>query len=100
LARGWKDDPETLPLLKDRARSDENYAVRRAALGELARGRKDDPETLALLKDRALSDEDSDVRMVAVRELARSTSWHGAGRTIPGSPPCFPPAERSDRAAS
>ncbi len=24
LARGWKDDPETLPILKERARSDEN----------------------------------------------------------------------------
>ena len=24
LARGWKDDPETLPWLKERARSDEN----------------------------------------------------------------------------
>lgn len=39
LARGWKDDAETLPWLKERARSDENDAVRRAAVQELARGR-------------------------------------------------------------
>ena len=24
LARGWKDDPETLPILKARAQSDQN----------------------------------------------------------------------------
>ncbi|MBK9315535.1 MAG: HEAT repeat domain-containing protein [Acidobacteria bacterium] len=37
LARGWKDDPGTLPLLKDRASKDEDNDVRQAAVQELAR---------------------------------------------------------------
>jgi HEAT repeat protein len=37
LARGWKEDPETLSILKQRAASDENGDVRYAAVKELAR---------------------------------------------------------------
>jgi hypothetical protein len=36
-------------LLKDRARSDEDSDVRRAAVQELARGWKDDPEVVAIV---------------------------------------------------
>jgi hypothetical protein len=36
-------------LLEDRARSDENGAVRMAAVEELARGWKDDPEAVAIV---------------------------------------------------
>jgi hypothetical protein len=43
LVRDWKDDPETLPILKARAQSDENPDVRQSAVQELARGWKDDP---------------------------------------------------------
>ena len=53
LARGWKDDPDTLSILKDRARYDEDNDVRQVAvLRELARGWKDDPEVIAILKSR------------------------------------------------
>ena len=37
LAQGWKDDPELLMLLKDRARNDIDAGVRSTALSELAR---------------------------------------------------------------
>jgi hypothetical protein len=57
LARGWKDDPETLPILKQLAQSDDDWNVRRAAVQELARGWKDDPETLPILKQLAQSDD-------------------------------------------
>jgi predicted NACHT family NTPase len=70
LARGWKQDPNTLLMLK-RAADDEDWEIRRAAIQELARGWKDDPDTLPLLKDRATQDEDDDVRQAAVQELAR-----------------------------
>ena len=50
LARGWKEDPRTLPILKARAQSDENSDVCRAAVHELAWGWKEDPETLSILK--------------------------------------------------
>ena len=43
---------ETLPMLKARARSDEDSDVRQSAIEELARGWKDDPETLSILKVR------------------------------------------------
>jgi hypothetical protein len=41
-----------LPWLKQRAVSDEDVDVRRAAVQELARGWKEDPETLLILKQR------------------------------------------------
>ena len=72
LARGWKDDPDTLGWLKERAAHDDNWAVRQAAVRELARGWKDDPATLGWLKDRAAHDDHVAVRQAAVRELARS----------------------------
>jgi hypothetical protein len=56
LARGWKDDPDTLPILKDRARSDTDKSVRSAAVEELARGWKDDPEIIAILAEARTSD--------------------------------------------
>ncbi|MFN8003410.1 MAG: HEAT repeat domain-containing protein [Acidobacteriota bacterium] len=36
LARGWKDDPDTLTILKERAAKDDNRAVRQIAVQELA----------------------------------------------------------------
>ena len=72
LARGWKDDPDTLPLLKDRAANDDDRVVRRAAVQELARAGQDDPDTLPWLKDRAVNDDDRVVRQAAVQELARA----------------------------
>jgi len=48
LARGWKDDTETPPMLKERALSDEDHNVRSAGLHELARGWKDDPDLPAI----------------------------------------------------
>jgi hypothetical protein len=54
LAKGWKDHPDTLPLLKQCATSDDNSSVRRAAVQELAKGWKDDPDTLPILKQRVL----------------------------------------------
>ena len=56
LARGWKDDPETLPCLKQLAQSDDDWRVRVAAIEELARGWKDDPELFELLCDVAIND--------------------------------------------
>jgi hypothetical protein len=50
LARGWKNEPDTLVWLKERAQSDENWAVRQSAVRELARGWKDKPEIQAFLK--------------------------------------------------
>ena len=48
--------PSGSKILKERAKTDENYAVRQTAVQELARGWKDDPETLAWLKEREPSD--------------------------------------------
>ena len=81
VAATWKDDPETLPWLKQRALSDDDSDVRRAAVQEIARGWKDDPETLPILKQRAQSDDDSDVRRAAVEELARE--WKDDPETFP-----------------
>ena len=71
VAATWKDDLQTLPILKQRAQSDDDWAVRQTAVQELARGWKDDPETLPILKQCAQSDDDWAVRYAAVQELAR-----------------------------
>ena len=55
LVKGYKDDPETLPLLKDLARLDESGDVREAAAEELARGWKDDPEVRVIVDEAARS---------------------------------------------
>ncbi|MFN9630795.1 MAG: SIR2 family protein [Cyanobacteriota bacterium] len=57
--------------LKERAQTDENWAVRQSAVSELARGWKEDPETVLWLKERAQTDENGPVRRSAVSELAR-----------------------------
>ncbi|MEG4813629.1 HEAT repeat domain-containing protein, partial [Microcoleus sp. K5-D4] len=55
LARGWKDDPETLPLLKQLAQSDDNWDVRYTAVQELAQGWKDEPGIFEWLGDIAIN---------------------------------------------
>ncbi|NJK76447.1 MAG: HEAT repeat domain-containing protein [Microcoleus sp. SU_5_6] len=57
VAITWKDDPETLPLLKQLAQYDDNSDVRCTAVQQIARGWKDDPETLPMLKERVRSDD-------------------------------------------
>jgi hypothetical protein len=56
IAKGWKDDSDTLPLLKDRALNDQHEYVRGAAVQEIAKGWKDDPQTFDFLCDRAIHD--------------------------------------------
>ena len=89
LARGWKQDPDTLRLLKDRARSDESGIIRLTAVRELARGWRQDPDTLAWFTERARSD-DKLIRRAAVQELARG--W----KQNPGILPWLKERARSD----
>ena len=66
IAQEWKDDPATLPNLKQRAQSDDDKNVRQTAVEELARGWKDDAETLPILKQLAQSDDNWGVRQTAL----------------------------------
>ena len=78
LARGWKDDPDTLPILKERpSAGGSKNTVRQAAIQELARGWRHDPDTLPYLTQSARESEDWAVQIAAIEELARG--W----RTIP-----------------
>ncbi|MEG4025290.1 HEAT repeat domain-containing protein [Microcoleus sp. S13C4] len=86
VAATWKDDPKTLPWLKQCAQSDDNSAVRRAAVQEIARGWKDDPETLPWLKQCAQCDDNSAVRQTAVQELVRG--WKDDPETLPWLKQC------------
>jgi len=81
VAATWKDDPETLPWLKQLAQSDDYWDVRQAAVQKIARGWKDDPETLPILKQLAQSYDDGYVRGEAVEELARG--WKDDPETLP-----------------
>ena len=87
LARGWKDDPETLPILKARAQADDYPAVRRSAVRELARSWKTTPRPCRFSKPAAQSDEDPAIRRSAVQELARG--WKRRPRDLDDSQsPC------------
>lgn len=55
LVRGWKNDSQTLPILKQIAKFDCDSFVRRLAVQELAYGWKDDSEILHILKQIAQS---------------------------------------------
>jgi len=81
VATTWKDDPETLPWLKQWAQSDDDSDVRQAAVQEIARGWKDDPKTLPWLKQLAQSDDNWLVRGTAVQEIARG--WKDYPETLP-----------------
>ena len=70
IAAGWADDPGTLPLLRERATTDDNGDVRWAAVQAIAGGFADDPGTLALLRERATTDDNGDVRRAAVQAIA------------------------------
>jgi hypothetical protein len=56
IATNWKDDPDTLPMLKQWATSDDDSFVRGAAVQELAKGWKDEPGMFELLCARVLHD--------------------------------------------
>lgn len=71
LARSFKDDPETLPWLKQQTTADTSGTVRQVAVQELARNFRDNADILFWLKQCAKSDVDWTVRQVAVQELAR-----------------------------
>ena len=71
LARGWKDDPDTPRLLKERVSLDDSEYVRWVAVEELAMGWADDPETRRLLQERVTHDDSRSVRQAATNELVR-----------------------------
>ncbi len=80
IAECWKDDPETLILLKVRAQQDKDEYVRLAAVRELAKGWKDDLETLVLLKVLVQRDDSWRVRGAAVQGLAKG--WKDEPETL------------------
>ena len=81
LAAGWREDPETAPLLRERATTDTAPVVRWAAVDALAAGWRDDPETAPLLRERATTDTDQYVRRAAAGALA--AGWRGDPETAP-----------------
>ena len=67
--RGWKDDPDTLPLLKDRARS--GRPTLGPAIQALARGWKDHPCRSLLQWWKVPARDRKRCGLAAVQELAR-----------------------------
>ncbi|BAY74281.1 signal transduction protein [Nostoc linckia NIES-25] len=82
LVRGWKDDPDTLPILKSLAQliHDRDNISAYVAIQELARGWKDDPDTLPMLKSLTQFSEDRSIQTIAVQELARG--WKDDPETL------------------
>ena len=83
LAKGWKDDPDTLPLLKQWATSDDNGGVRSTAVRELAKGWKDEPWLREFLTKVAINDSfkrekdwQSNPRQIALQFLVKQYPNH------------------------
>ncbi|MEQ9235763.1 HEAT repeat domain-containing protein, partial [Coleofasciculus sp. E2-BRE-01] len=77
----WKQEHNTLFLLKQLIQSDDHGLVRGVAVKELAQGWKQDPNTLPLLKQLIQSDHDPYMRSAAVEELAKG--WKKDPDTLP-----------------
>jgi hypothetical protein len=82
LARGWKDDKDTLPILKERAtKDDDNWAAPSGGAGTRSRLERRQGHFADWLKERATKDDDNYVRLAAVQELARG--WKDDKDTLP-----------------
>jgi HEAT repeat protein len=83
LAKGWKDEPDTLAWLKSLAQSDDDSAVRQAAVLALAKGWKDESGIFELLYDHAIDDLfeprkdwDNNPRQIALETIIEQYSDH------------------------
>ena len=74
IARGGKNHPDTLPLLKLIVTEDNDYYVRITAVQEIAKGWKNEPDILPLLKLIVTEDDDCRVRDAAIETIA--SGWH------------------------
>jgi len=81
IATNWKEVPNTLPWLKERALQDQFYSVRVAAVRAIAQNWKEDPDTLPFLKDRAVQDQFHSVRELAVEAITEG--WKEDPNTLP-----------------
>lgn len=70
LAEGWHEDEQTLPLLYERAVSDEEWRVRCTVIDVLGKHFLDEAQTLPLLHDLIVSDKSEFVRNTVARILA------------------------------
>jgi hypothetical protein len=82
LTKNWKDDPDTLIILKQISRKErESSAGRQLALQELAKNWKDEPDTLSIIEAVTQnSKERSSTRSVAIEELAKG--WKNKPETF------------------
>jgi predicted NACHT family NTPase len=81
IATNWKENPDTLPWLKDRTLQDENWRVGYVAVNAIAQGWKEDPDTLPFLKDLALLNENEWVRRAAANAITQG--WKEDPDTLP-----------------
>jgi predicted NACHT family NTPase len=81
IATNWKEVPNTLPWLKERALLDQFHSVRVAAVRAIAQNWKEDPDTLPWLKDRAVQDQFHSVRQLAVYAITQG--WKEDPDTLP-----------------
>ena len=80
LVEGWKQDVDTLNIVKELASFDLHPVVRRTAVRRLLIDWKEDPNTLNIIKERASSDRHEAVRLTALGALA--CEWMGDSDTL------------------
>lgn len=71
LARGWKDEPEILAMLKSLVITGDNISIQITALQELARGWQNQPEIFIMLKKLAISSDKNYIQVTALQELVK-----------------------------
>lgn len=70
IIKQYREHPQTLVLLRDRAEQDPDEKVREFLVQQLASGWKDDPNTLPWLKNRIQSERSPEVVKALVQALA------------------------------
>ena len=81
IAQCWRNDPNTLTLLKSHAIKDAHEYVRSAAVQEIAKGWRNDPNTLPFLKNFAINDKSVVVRVAAIQSIYQG--WKDDPNTLP-----------------
>ena len=88
IYRLYREHPQTLPLLRDRAKNDADWTVREAAIKFLADGWKDEPGVIDLFFDVAVND--SFVREESFQKNPRQAALEAIIKHYPNHPNTLP----------
>ena len=70
LAKGWAEDPETMPLLKEQISNDPSWKCRNVAIRALVQNYKLTPEIVRFMQERLENERSGNLRALIIRYVA------------------------------